>query len=519
MSSKSNENHLMKTDQKFSSNEKRNIIIYIFGIALYKLGLEAFNGSIVTLATNRFENEASKYNLTFHTFEKVGFLVGFNQASQCLGAILVAPLIKHFSIRSILSMAIFIFAGLTASLMFMDACTGGTFKPAHFNVTKKDIYHYYGSYPNDWIFFIFSLSGITYGMIESIHRIIPTDILGHHVQKLQKMDALVHVFYALAGSIGAFLTGLVLIPRLGNNYAFIITPPLFTAAGMMWLLIKSLKIKKSRKKNNLQSDKFPSRLKSIKSLIIAFISFGKSFYVGAKIIFTHRKFLWIFFAYTLTLYTHRYLEDGIAPQLAKRSLGNTAWTEIIIGGSNFGELIGSICIYVLSTSIHSPLPYLRLSSLMLLLVWYIPFYHPPMYQSRYAWIIAITLIPISLTWAMSDVSLSAYIQSEMTRLESSDEHVSILGSVMAFLYSSYIIFYAIANPILGKYLDRIYETMKTIRPAIIYTIGLQFSVAAIIIICCTFIPKNAFQLNPTLEDEQQYVEDEEPDESKDVFLD
>lgn len=36
----------------FTPAEKRNITIYIAGIMLYKFGLEAFNGSIVALATN-----------------------------------------------------------------------------------------------------------------------------------------------------------------------------------------------------------------------------------------------------------------------------------------------------------------------------------------------------------------------------------------------------------------------------------------------------------------------------------
>lgn len=39
----------------FSPEEKRNIAIYILGIMLYKFGLEAFNGSITALATNRYD--------------------------------------------------------------------------------------------------------------------------------------------------------------------------------------------------------------------------------------------------------------------------------------------------------------------------------------------------------------------------------------------------------------------------------------------------------------------------------
>ncbi|KAK9242152.1 hypothetical protein V1506DRAFT_509711 [Lipomyces tetrasporus] len=44
----------------FTPAEKRNVAIYIAGIILYKFGLEAFNGSIVALATNRHNYEAIK---------------------------------------------------------------------------------------------------------------------------------------------------------------------------------------------------------------------------------------------------------------------------------------------------------------------------------------------------------------------------------------------------------------------------------------------------------------------------
>jgi hypothetical protein len=53
--------------------ERRNIAIYIVGIMFYKLGLEAFNGSITTLATDRFTSQA---------FRKLGMLQGLNQAFQ-----------------------------------------------------------------------------------------------------------------------------------------------------------------------------------------------------------------------------------------------------------------------------------------------------------------------------------------------------------------------------------------------------------------------------------------------------
>jgi hypothetical protein len=48
----------------YTPKERRNIAIYIMRIMLYKSGLDAFNGSIVTVATDRFKatnNAMSSY--------------------------------------------------------------------------------------------------------------------------------------------------------------------------------------------------------------------------------------------------------------------------------------------------------------------------------------------------------------------------------------------------------------------------------------------------------------------------
>jgi hypothetical protein len=71
------------------------------------------------------------------------------------------------------------------------------------------------------------ISGISYGMVELIRRIIPRDIVGgdvqsmykiciscsishlihlHHSLELRKMDALVHILYEVAGTCGALLS-------------------------------------------------------------------------------------------------------------------------------------------------------------------------------------------------------------------------------------------------------------------------------------------------------------------------
>jgi hypothetical protein len=72
---------ISKTWEAYSPSERRNIAMYIAGVILYRFGLEVFDGSMITMALDRFAPE--------HTFEKVGALAGINQAMQCIGAILI----------------------------------------------------------------------------------------------------------------------------------------------------------------------------------------------------------------------------------------------------------------------------------------------------------------------------------------------------------------------------------------------------------------------------------------------
>ncbi|CAF0879876.1 unnamed protein product [Didymodactylos carnosus] len=482
----------------FSAQEKRNIAIYVVGLMFYKFGLEAFNGSIVTLATNRYEQDAFKSGTPSRTFEKVGLLSGLNQAFQCIGSILIAPLTKRWPTRTVLSISIFVFALFTAILMIVDSATGGRIKPTNFQQAHEYDYSYYGRYNTNGIIPIYCITGVAYGMVELIRRVIPRDIVGDNDQKLKRMDALVHIFYEIAGVSGAFTTGLGLIPRLGNNYSFIITPIFFTIAAIIWLFIRTLGLAMTNPEAQISSDDANSKSNYFVSVIKGFILFGQSIYIGGKIIFINRKFIWLWSCYSLTLYAHRYLENGIAPQIAQRYLGNSAWSQIIVGGSNFGELLGAVVVFFLSGVIKTPIPWSRLDALILLIVWYIPYYYPPSNNVKYAWIIAATYIPIGFGSSIDDISLNAYIQSSLSHLESKHKNISALGAVVAFLYSSYIIIYAIANPLLGKYLDSVYQSSKTVRPVFVNTVAIQLTIISVVVFVSTFIPKGAITLNPSL---------------------
>ncbi|KAJ8075789.1 hypothetical protein PM082_021421 [Marasmius tenuissimus] len=93
----------------------KNITTYI----VYKFALEWYNGAFITLANERF-GENRYYN--------IGILTGVNYAMQCFGTIIVAPLIKKYPIRSVLSIAVLVFGVISAILLVVDASTGGVMK-------------------------------------------------------------------------------------------------------------------------------------------------------------------------------------------------------------------------------------------------------------------------------------------------------------------------------------------------------------------------------------------------------
>jgi len=467
----------------YSALEKRNIAFYIGGIMFYKLGLEFFNGSITTLATDRFK--------TANTFTKLGAAQGINQAAQCVGAILIAPLIKKWPTRTVLTGAILLFGLMTIILLIVDAATGGKLKES---ASAKP---HYGDWDPNVIFIVWTLAGIAYGMVELIRRVIPADILGGHVSKLRRMDATVHVFYEIAGTTGAFASSSA-ISRFGNNYSFFLTPVFFAVAGSIWIFISKLgHIKPVEAPLSEVERAQKPKTNYFKEVGYGAVHFGESVYLGVKLVLGNRRFIWLFPSYAVALYLHRFLESTLAPAFAKRVLGISAWSQIIVGGSNFGELLGALTVFVLSDHITTPLPWLRLDALTLNIVWVLPHFSRIAQKNvGWAWRVAAAFIPVSYAWAAGDCSLAAYIQASLSDHDYGHSGVSALGAVMAFLYSSYIVMNAILSSTLGKVIDKDFTKNANIYKSLQQVAGIQFSVASVLILCATLIPIGAFALNP-----------------------
>jgi len=437
----------------------------------------------------------------------LGAAQGINQAAQCVGAILIAPLIKRWPTRSVLASAIIFFSLMTAVLLIVDASTGGQIR---FNTPNHQVR--YGNWNPNAIFAIWTFSGVAYGMVELIRRVIPCDIVGGNVGKLRRMDATVHVFYEVAGTAGAFASSAA-ISEFGNNYSFFLTPIFFTIAGGIWFFISLPHGTGVAGVGLDEVEKEPKRVNYAVQLFYGFINFGKSVWVGFLIIFGNRKFIWLFPGYALALYLHRFLESSLAPAYAKRTLGISAWSQIVVGGSNFGELLGALSVFLLSDHVTTPIPWLRIDALALNIVWILPYFSTIARKDvTWAWRAAGTFIPISYGWAAGDVSLAAYIQSALSATDYASKYtdVSALGAVMAFLYSSYIVMNAILSSVLGTILDDDFADNGNIISSLKRVGGVQFSICSGIILIATFVPKGAFALNPKaiegVRNEQEFEE-------------
>ncbi|KAK4050723.1 hypothetical protein OIO90_004945 [Microbotryomycetes sp. JL221] len=411
-----------------------------------------------------------------------------------------------FATRTVLSASIVFFAFMTTILLIVDAATGGKIKPIQ---AEQPIY---GSYSPDSIFIVWTLAGVSYGCVELIRRVIPADIVGGNVSKLRRMDAIVHVLYEAAGTSGAFASEAA-ISRFGNNYSFMFTPVFFVIAGCIWTRVSIMTIKPDTVKLEADDEETTAAERTsnaewtdnyLFAVLHGTYLFFKSAGYGAWIVFGHRRFVWLFPGYTIALYLHRFLESSLIPAFARRVLGTSGWSQIIVGGSNFGELLGALSVFLLNDRVPTPLPWLRLDAVALNIVWALPTLSRVLpRKASSAWIVAALFIPVSSGWAAGDVSLAAYIQSSLkTSSDIKLKDISALSATMSFLYSSYIVINAILSTLLGRVVDRIYVRDGNIHAALQQVGGIQLSTGCAVILLASLIPVGAFSLNPKVLNKQ-----------------
>ena len=186
----------------------------------------------------------------------------------------------------------------------------------------------------------------------------------------------------------------------------------------------------------------------------------------------------------------------IAPAVAKRVFQTSAFSQIFVGMSHLGVVLGVSSI-LLSNVIKTPLPWLRLGALLLPLAWIIPYDKPPQNQMDLAWTIALIFTPISFGWAAGDLALNRFIQ-EITAKEKVMDEISVLGAIMSFLYASYIVLYNTLSIVLGRIIDKDFIQDGNIKRALINVGGIQFAAISGFLLLNTLIPRGGFHLNPDI---------------------
>jgi len=81
-----------------------------------------------------------------------------------------------------------------------------------------------------------------------------------------------------------------------------------------------------------------------------------------------------------------------------------------------------------------------------------------------AGVMAAIMFFISAGWAAGDVSMAAYIQSQIPHIKTPGITVAnALPSVMSFLYVLYIVIYAVISPMIGQWLDAYTERAAVVK--------------------------------------------------------
>ena len=523
----------------FSKSERWNITCYIIGLMCYKFGLESYNGTVKALAVDRFTTAG------LPVYQYTGYLEGFQAATQCVGSIIVGPMIQLYPVKSVLTFFLGVYAFISMIIMAVEHANGGTM-PTKCISTDGLPPVCTGAVAGDWdplgIIPIFVFSGIPFGGIELIRRVIPQKIVGEDEFKLKKLDSLVHVYFEIAGTTGAFFAAYVCL-IMGKAYAPVITPILYVIAAIFFSQIIMPQVS-----DIFENSTFVTLLITLKS---AFIGFGESVYKGAKIVCLDRRFIWLIWGYSLPLVMHRYIEGGVASVYSKLVLNESAYGNFINGGSNFGELLGALFVFWNLNLFPTPLPTIRWDALVLNFCWLYSVVTPSSTNTdpaNTAGIMAAIMCFISAGWSAGDVSISAFIQRQMRFVKEPGSHVNdALPCVMAFLYVFAIVVYAIINPVIGKWLDEIsidgkdagqikkmlkVKTISTGDKAYLTALsaellderidlyfywigGVFFSLMSILIFFNTFLPKGSWKFNPTLE-EEDYVKSDESDETNET---
>ncbi|KAI8837347.1 major facilitator superfamily domain-containing protein [Chytridium lagenaria] len=477
----------------FTREELRNVAIYTFGLVIYKFVLETLGACMSGIVLRRMDyNPVTKLpgpnvGLTWTTIQSI------NLACQCIGSLLIGPLIKRFRAGTIMATTVLCFASILMLLPILEGATGG--RPSQkLSGGSRDA----SSWTPYLIYLIFPVCGLFSGMIDLMRRVIPNDIVGGDPVKLKIMDSTVHFWWEIAGTTGAILS-VNWISYFGWGYAPAIITVGFAIASSIFFFIKPreerLQKEIEKRRVEIESGKKVTWAGEIATFAKGFVN---NAWIGARLVCSSRSLFWLLPAYTIPLILHRYLEGTVFPFYSGITLKNTDYQQILNAGSNFGEAMGAVLVFFLAKQVKTPIPYLRADAILILLIWVVPYWMPadPNNTLSHAWALAPIMATISFGWSCGDVAIGAYTQSRLHDLELADGSTSLLGAVMAFLYICNLVFYFILNNLMGRVRDVYVNEKRSITELYIWIAAVAMTAGGVIVLAGTYIPRGSAAWNP-----------------------
>ncbi|KAI8852883.1 hypothetical protein BC829DRAFT_430446 [Chytridium lagenaria] len=380
------------------------------------------------------------------------------------------PLVRRMYAGRLLATSIILFGALILLVPIIEGATGG-FLPKVTTGGSK-ISSTWGNWSPYLVMALYPIASIFWGMVELMRRVIPAEIVGDNSVKLRRMDGIVHVCYEVTGTIGALFAP-YWISYFGWGFALTIMPIAYILAACVWVMIVPSQAKVAALARQAEERKKNPAASLARSSTSSTPSSTRS---------SQRALIWLMPAYALALVHHRYLESTLFPFFAKSTLGNSDYQSILTGGSNFGELVGALLVVVFARQVKTPIPFLRMDAILILVVWVLPFITVDKNNViATVWKLAPMMSIISLGWAAGDVSLAAYVQSRLARLEFSDEYTSpSLPSCPSSTSPT-------SSPTLSS---------PTTKELYIWIGGVFMTICGAIVFAATFIPRGSFKFNP-----------------------
>jgi len=344
--------------------------------------------------------------------------------------------------------------------------------------------------------------GVCFGITEVLRRVAPRVLVGDHPQKLNKVAAIIQIFYELAAAAGAFIS-FPLITILGPAYSLFVLPVGFSVSSLFyWRAQFPYAIYGKLPNPEIQNSKKTRVVQKTQNFVLLYI---RSVVFGAKLLFSERHYIWIVPAYVVPLCLHFYIKGTLLPLYANAVLKNGTLNGILLGSNTLGSLVGGLLLLVFLSKVRSPLPWVRLGAVMLLMLWVFPYLTVDTPGGMVGAFVPF-LVVIGAGYASGDVALTAYLQATIPTLKVPVPlGLSALSSVVAFLYSCYLLLFTILNIGMGF----LFNSYANPRDAMVWMAGVVGVIFAVGVFAATFIPENSCSVNPEESVRMETVEEEE----------